>query len=135
MTAFVELWGMEDDDYLGFITPFSSGVTWSNQIGGTSCQHPSIEGIFLPLPAHWRPDVDPALNYYDLDPSQVQAFLEAAPELLRRFEPIPNFPETEPSGEAWVPVRVRPLAEHDMYGDILRDFVGMTGVLTYPNSD
>ncbi|WP_395731164.1 DUF6210 family protein [Prosthecobacter sp.] len=33
----------------GLIVPCASGVMVSNQTGGTSCQQPEIEGIYIPL--------------------------------------------------------------------------------------
>ncbi|KYF66073.1 DUF6210 family protein [Sorangium cellulosum] len=33
----------------GAIVSFPSGVLYSNQTGGTSCLHPEIEGIYVPL--------------------------------------------------------------------------------------
>ena len=34
---------------LGLIIAYPSGVTYSNQTGGTSCLQPNIEGVFVPL--------------------------------------------------------------------------------------
>jgi hypothetical protein len=34
---------------LGLILEFPSGVIYSNQTGGTSCLHPELEGVFIPL--------------------------------------------------------------------------------------
>ncbi|WP_316806523.1 DUF6210 family protein [Pedobacter agri] len=42
----IELW---DTVGLGLIIEYPSGIFFSNQTGGTSCQHPSIEGIYVPL--------------------------------------------------------------------------------------
>jgi hypothetical protein len=42
----VELW---DGVGLGLIVAFPSGVIYSNQTGGTSCLHPELEGVFVPL--------------------------------------------------------------------------------------
>ncbi len=42
----IEIW---DSVGLGIIIELPTGVMISNQTGGTSCLHPKIEGIFLPL--------------------------------------------------------------------------------------
>jgi len=34
---------------LGLIVEWPSGVVFSNQTGGTSCLHPELEGVFVPL--------------------------------------------------------------------------------------
>jgi hypothetical protein len=34
---------------LGLIIEYPSGVTYSNQTGGTSCLAPTLEGVFVPL--------------------------------------------------------------------------------------
>jgi hypothetical protein len=134
VTIQIELWGLESN-FLGFLGAHTSGVTWTNQTGGTACLHPSIEGIFIPLPVFWLSDYDPTLNCASLTEQMVQEFLDASPELASRFEPIPKFPTSEASGEAWIPVRVKALQGHDMYRELLLPFVGKTGILTYPNSD
>ena len=36
-------------DYFGIIIPRSTGVIFTNQVGGHSCKHPECEGIFIPL--------------------------------------------------------------------------------------
>jgi len=42
----IQLW---DTVGIGLIIEYPSGMFFSNQTGGTSCQHPSIEGIYVPL--------------------------------------------------------------------------------------
>jgi uncharacterized protein DUF6210 len=36
-------------DYFGLILPRSTGVIFTNQVGGHACNHPQQEGIFIPL--------------------------------------------------------------------------------------
>ena len=36
-------------DYFGIIMPCSTGVIFTNQVGGHSCNHPECEGLFIPL--------------------------------------------------------------------------------------
>src|ERR1043165_5256239 len=40
---------LEQDDLFGIIIAFSSGVKFSNQVGGYACLHPEIEGVYAPL--------------------------------------------------------------------------------------
>ncbi|TCI85584.1 DUF6210 family protein [Tenacibaculum sp. M341] len=40
---------MWDSVGIGIIIEYPTGVLISNQIGGTSCLHPKVEGIYLPL--------------------------------------------------------------------------------------
>jgi len=42
----VELW---ESVGFGVIISYPTGVLYSNQTGGTSCLHPTIEGIYVPL--------------------------------------------------------------------------------------
>lgn len=39
---------------LGLIIECPTGIIYSNQVGGTSCLHPTLEGVYVPL----RNDVD-----------------------------------------------------------------------------
>ena len=34
---------------VGLIILRPSGVLWTNQVGGTGCEHPYVEGIYVPL--------------------------------------------------------------------------------------
>ena len=114
-----------------------SGITWSNQVGGTSCQHPEIEGAFIPLPPEWRTEEsDPLYNFYGAyDHRVVELFLGHSFELEQRFEPLDYFPQEEVFGEAWVPLRVKDIDPNDEFASILKDFSGQTVILTYSNSD
>ena len=42
----VRLWSLYG---IGLIIPCASGVIISNQVGGYACDHPEIEGVFIPL--------------------------------------------------------------------------------------
>lgn len=46
MIAQIRLW---ESIGLGLIVEWPSGVSISNQTGGTSCLHPKVEGVFVPL--------------------------------------------------------------------------------------
>lgn len=42
----VNLWNIAGT---GLIIPYPSGILYSNQVGGYSCDHPAIEGFFVPV--------------------------------------------------------------------------------------
>lgn len=131
----VDLGTLEGGHFLGLIVPCSSGVEWTNQVGGVSCQHPKVEGIYIPLPVHWEPYPDPLLDWYgNYKPYRVEEFLEAAPELLKRFAVLESYPDNECFGEAWVPVTIQ-VSPEDAYGPLLTPFFGRAGIITYTNSD
>ena len=46
MKPLVRLW---DSVGLDLIIEYPSGILYSNQTGGTSCLHPEIEGVYIPL--------------------------------------------------------------------------------------
>lgn len=124
----------------GIIIPCTSGVLWTSQVGGTSCCHPKIEGLYIPLTGE-PPVRDPLLDQVSVyDAALVQAFLAASG--LSGFEPVadwlvrlPRFGGTETNPihlfEAWVPVSIIDTPEQPH----LLPFEGRWGVLVYPNSD
>jgi hypothetical protein len=36
-------------DYFGIILPYATGFVFTNQVGGHACNHPELEGLFIPL--------------------------------------------------------------------------------------
>jgi hypothetical protein len=46
MKPVIQLW---ESVGLGLIVEHPSGIIYSNQTGGTSCFHPEVEGVFVPL--------------------------------------------------------------------------------------
>lgn len=66
MSPIVRLWDLVG---LGLIVEFPTGIHYSNQTGGTSCRHPTFEGIFVPLANDFTlPDLDlrsPAIDLFD----------------------------------------------------------------------
>lgn len=42
----VDLWNMAG---VGIVIPYSSGIIYTNQVGGNANRHPSVEGVFVPL--------------------------------------------------------------------------------------
>ena len=110
-----------------------TGVLYTNQVGGTACLNPEVEGFLVPLTG-WEPDYnDPMLDRvsvgnYPLDPNAMHRMFERL-EVASLFDLRHDLDTEELVAEAWIPVRVRP-GDH-----ILKDFAGQKAILTYTNSD
>lgn len=127
-SAPVELWNVDSP---GVIVEIPTGVRWSNQTGGTACNHPEVEGVFVPM-ASVQPDPDPFIDEWGrpYDRDAVAAWLLAA-DLDDVFEPRE---EADEMAEAWIPVRVRAFIP-DGRAIQLQTFWGKNAIITYPNSD
>lgn len=125
----VELW--HQDGLAGFVFEAKTGVVWTNQTGGTCCDHPSVEGVFVPMPAGWLPDSDPLLDYRSAySAAMVETFLKAGSEELQAvFEPVGKMAPVDLE-EAWVFVRVK---KND--DPAFSPLEGKVGFITYTNSD
>ncbi len=92
-------------ELLGLVVCCPSGISWSNQAGGTGCQHPRAEGVFVALDPPISPEAPwPHLCTSwddDLLPSEVQAAIDAS-RLPLRVDPE----RWAESMEAWWPVVV-----------------------------
>lgn len=136
----VELWGLSN--FLGAIVPAPTGVVWTNQTGGTSCQHPEVEGYYLPLPNLLGSSDEARLvnvGWGDgaYDTTLVQNFLEVN-ELTGLFEPAPD--TRFPLHEAWVPVRIKTVLASiptcaSFVDVLLQGHRGCEAILVYENSD
>ena len=120
---------------LGLVVRWPSGVRYTNQVAGYGCEHPEIEGVFVPLcdgigrPAlyairqHFRGGWH-ALTTQDAD------ILDG---ILRRaalgFITCDRTNLTD-SREAWVCVAVSEDSSARLQG-----FAPCVGILTWPNSD
>ncbi len=131
----ISLWEIEN--LFGMVVRVPTGLHWSNQTGGVLCSHPVVEGIFVPLPQYWfaensiEDEMGPMKGDGDVKAYNrrvAEIFLNANPELQKRFEFDENFEEG--AMEAWVPLKV--LTPDD---EILKSFHGLPAVITYENSD
>lgn len=128
---------------VGIIVPCKSGVVWSNQVGGTACFHPEVEGIFIPLP-----DNRCFVDGYDKDgfgvirercevkhPESSELILKflKATGLNKLFEMRLNMKGVV-MHEAWVPLKIKKKLAHPPH-ELLNDFRGRDVILTYENSD
>jgi hypothetical protein len=134
----VKLWGLSGAT---LIVPEQSGVTYSNQVGGTACFQMAIEGVLIPLnndclPEHHEELLETYLCRYFSDLDRVFG-ADDVPEFNKLLW---NFPETtairvdeskiEESCEAWIYVIVNENSFSDFSG-----FGEFKGVLTWCNSD
>jgi len=133
-------------DFFVAIVPEPTGVFYENQVAGTCCASPRLEGFLIPLSESQLPGVQRANPLFDLychgpEEARVREFLELT-RTGHIFQPIPD---DEPftispedmwtgsnlyCGEAWVPVIVR--------SDAPAPFNAVSGrivVLTHQNSD
>jgi hypothetical protein len=139
---------------LFLIIEYPSGIAYSNQTGGTSCSHPKVEGLLVPL----RNDIatrcllSPENELYDyfegpkycgtgaiggLDAEDV-SFIESVLEKYRLSSCISiDRSRLADSHEAWVYVKVE---GEERSEDALKVFAGLgpyprSGVLTWTNTD
>lgn len=151
----IELW---DTVGLGLIISWPSGVTYSNQTGGTSCLAPEFEGVFVPLcnecsienhelmsPANelekyfmgpkWR-GMGATKGLDEQDADYIDSILS---RVTGQWGSLPsirvNRERSRESHEAWVYVIV-----HGDEASVLPVFAGFdpyprSGVLTWQNSD
>ena len=119
---------------LGLILKIASGVSYTSQVAGFACNHPTIEGAFFPLPAEpgngglyaltqhfrgvWTPITESDAHFVD--------------KVLRRhgYEYLTvDRSNLANSYEAWVHVLLENVPQE------LRGFERSGAVLTWPNSD
>jgi hypothetical protein len=126
----VQLWGLTGD-WVGLVIPCSSGVYYSNQTHGVVCNHPEVEGIYIPLPAQNVNNT--IIDMGTLSELDIKNFLKAN-SLFEVFGPAKR---RKGSGEAWVPVKVKQglSASKKLWTVSLMAFQGRVGWLTYSNSD
>jgi len=141
---------------LGLIIEYPSGIAYSNQTGGTSCSHPKVEGLLVPLrndtEYETRRLLSPENELYDyfkgpkycgtgaiggLDVEDV-SFIESVLEKYRLSSCISiDRSRLADSHEAWVYVNVE---REERSEDHLKIFAGLgpyprSGVLTWTNTD
>lgn len=141
----IELW---DTSGLGIIVEYPSGVLVSNQTGGTSCLHPFIEGIYIPLHNDYtdieKEFLSPAVDLEEYFVGQKHMGTRATngidqedvlkiTEILTRYGLSDSISidtdRLKQSHEAWVYVKIK-----NCY--VLRNFPSeLNGVLTWNNSD
>ena len=115
---------------VGIIIPMETGVIFTNQVDGTSCQHPELEGIFIPLSSFTDDDLKDIEKEYP-NPQFIKLWIKKHELPLKLLEKewfkglggLGHYPE------AWINVKI-------LNSDSsLKDFIGMEAILTYENSD
>lgn len=84
------------------IAAWPSGVVYTQQTGGVSCNHPSLEGFMIPLPLELRgADWDFCMSVTDEEADRVEREVNAS---LRWWPDVLNFRviRTEENEEAWI---------------------------------
>ena len=132
-----------DHDYRALLFKGETEIVYSNQVGGTSCSHPLVEGFFVLLNGA-GPDEgqDP---FYDDGPTEYREDHRLNVSILIDNLGLADVLEPPEVGElseewwsticeAWVPVKVREDAK-GYNAAPLEDLKGRIGILTYPNSD
>jgi hypothetical protein len=127
----IELDNIED---IGAIIPMKTGVRWTNQVGGNSCLHPELEGVYIPIIKFDETANDPLYNVWDMDyDAKIVGKFLLTFGISSVFEPITNFPEK--LQEAWIWVQVRSDCDCSGIQIGFYPFAGMPCVITYRNSD
>ena len=138
----VRLWQLNG---IGVIIAHPTGVLYTNQVGGYACDHPSMEGAFVPL---MDPNIDQqkaledhftgpkwrghCYNGIDVETADVVDGVLATSPLTRRL--TVNRDMLNESEEAWIHVRIAPDAEENGYEEF-HGFPSGLGVMTWENSD
>jgi hypothetical protein len=136
----IELWN-NTGCYLIVLKP--TGVWITNQVGGTACLHPCVEGILIPLTAK-DPDSG-CSNYYWNDNGLGDQSLAILDNYLRQITDgviTVNMDLCDKSYEAWVHVNIAEvdttkdhLASAHGFRTMFHDFGAGKGILTWQNSD
>jgi hypothetical protein len=132
-----------DSDYLGLLFKGETDVTYSNQVGGTCCSHPIVEGFFVLLGGMGPEESeDPFFDHgpttYRAEHKERVTALLAALGLDQALE-APEVHEVQEEWwgevcEAWIPIKVKEDAT-GFNADPVENLKGRVGILTYPNSD
>ena len=118
----------------GLIIPMKTGVKFTNQVDGVSCQHPELEGIFVPLSAYTDDDLTDIWKEYP-DCKFIKDWIKRHNLPLKLLEDAwrEGLSKLGKYPEAWVNVKI--LKHDNLQFSPFKDFVGMEAILTYENSD
>lgn len=123
-------------DSLGLIISFPSGVIYSNQVGGTGCLHPEIEGVFFPLSVRHKKILFALQQHFKGDWHRIEnSDADIIDKLLRsdEFDFIKvDRSKLNKSFEAWIYVHIEPTSD---LIPMLSGFGKTEGILTWENSD
>ena len=137
----IDLWPLHP--VVGIIVAHLSGVVYTNQTGGYATYHPSMEGVFVPLPR--AGELQAALDEHFFDGAKWEGHCYSGidagtadfiDQLLSTLPPTRsvrvNRERLKESMEAWIHLTiVRPADDESPFSG----FDGAAAVLTWENSD
>ena len=133
----ISLW---NDIGVGLIIKESSSVTYTNQVGGTSCLQLGAEGYLVPVnndcaAGDYQSSLEYKLsNFFESKNTLSETDADLLDELLSRYEESKficcDRKKLHESNESWVFVNI-----DYKKCESLRGFTSTSGVLTWPNSD
>ncbi len=137
-------WAGDEDDPspIGLVVPHPTGIWYKQQTAGHLCNHPVMEGFYVPLPPTCSPSerLENEGGRYSI--TRVQALLDSNEALRRVLRPLTRKEQAETVGwqhfeEAWVPLVVRKDPKEGAWeeAELLKPLRGRVVLLTYPNSD
>lgn len=124
-------------DAYGVIINKETGIIWTNQTGGECCNHPEIEGFFVP----YITDLSHKLCCGPFDDKFKEKICdEIDQEFLENSDPfIVDRERWSICQEAWVPIIVIACHKDSIHSpwqtDVFNNLIGAKGILTYPNCD
>jgi len=132
-----------ESDFLGLLFKGETEIVYSNQVGGTCCSHPLVEGFFVLINGGGpEGEADPFLD--DGPTTYNSSHKEMVTRLIDElgYSEVLEAPEAHELEEewwaevceAWVPVKVREDAKGYNAAPV-ENLKGRVGILTYPNSD
>ena len=138
MQPLVKLWSLVG---AGLIIPRKTGIIYTNQTDGYACDHPQLEGAFVPLSNDFDIERPKDSLEYKLSILYPEGWGRPTTETCDAIEELlSNYPESrnikvdrdkiEESREAWIWVLLVENEEQDFEG-----FGECSAVLTWPNSD
>lgn len=119
----------------GFVIPCKSGVVWQQQTGGIMCNQVDIEGIFIPLdePLGGLLKALQSHNYNYKNTSDIWKQIREAMHFDYDKIDAPSGMPPNQEGLQWI-VLTR-FEDGWGHGSWVKDLVGMTLALIYPNCD
>ncbi|MCW1926251.1 DUF6210 family protein [Luteolibacter arcticus] len=138
MKPLIRLWTMVG---AGLIVPRPTGIVYTNQTDGTGCDHPELEGAFVPISNDYdHPSYEDSLEcalcriFPEGWGSPSADTCDAVDRLLSGYRATTGIrvdrSRMEDSREAWLWVTITEHPDHDFLG-----FGECSAVLTWPNSD
>jgi len=125
------------------IIPRKTGITYSNQVDGTSCKHRELEGFLIPIDYDYRLEngkeslsyalcslftEDSASSITKETAEKIQNILNLKSGISNDIEV--NWNKLDASCEAWLHVKIT----GDLFG-LFKEKHEIEAVLTWPNSD